>query len=680
MNFLASNYDIKEFKRDLTILSTTPDEVYRTALERIKMQDERSHNLAIKVITWLTFSERDLKTDELAHAIAISNSVDSIRARQASLPTRSETSRIDALTSPCVGLVVVDKESHTVRLAHSTAEEYLRREESIFQHAQSKLTETCLICLTSMPLTLSNSTTLPTDELDKYCERYPFLRYATDHWGDHLSNGKQGRDYKLAWEFLSNKRKLNAMIHFMDRFRLHHEKDVSGLHLAVYFGLTKLIKKAMKHTQHIAIDAKTLQGRTPLHWAVRYGQEGLLQFLVGKGADPDIFDEHGKTALHMAISDGDTASVKVLLSSPKSIDLQHEDVEGWTPLRLAAKNGRLKMVKILLQGGAEVDAHDRDGWTALRWAASKGHKMIAQLLLDKGASPSSPSIDNGGLPDAAGNHSWTMLGWAAQKGQEDFVRLLAKKRVDLNVTDGDGCTPLRQAVKYGRTMTAWLLIQAHADVNKPDKKGFTVLHEAVSSNKDSILFLLLENGANVNAKTKLGVTPLHMAAAQGNISVLWLLLQKKADWDQRDSNRRTALHWATAEGQVNAIHFLTWRDHSIIPAKDDEKRTALHVAASQGNTLVVDVLLNSEADIDSQDMQGQTPLHVAVYQEHEEVVACLIRSGANVKIRDRKKRTAADLAASSRKESVIQAFHQTDDRNRALDPSARVWKSSPSRP
>ncbi|KAF2228719.1 hypothetical protein EV356DRAFT_457193, partial [Viridothelium virens] len=245
MGCLAPNYDIQRFKKDLTDLSETPDQVYRDALERIKLQDERSRTLALNVLTWLAFAERALKADELAHAIAISNSIDSIRAQKASLPTSSEIPNIDTLTSSCVGLVLIDK-YETVHLAHSTAEEYFRCEDSIVQHAQSILAETCLVCLNCIPLPVSNSPTLPPNEFSEYCKKYPLLNYATEQWGVHLSSVKQGHVYKLAWKFLSNERKLNKVIQFMDRLRIGHESDISGLHLAVYFGLVELVKKAMK--------------------------------------------------------------------------------------------------------------------------------------------------------------------------------------------------------------------------------------------------------------------------------------------------------------------------------------------------------------------------------------------------------------------------------------------------
>jgi ankyrin repeat protein len=66
-------------------------------------------------------------------------------------------------------------------------------------------------------------------------------------------------------------------------------------------------------------------------------------------------------------------------------DEANENVEGRTPLMLAAFRGDTAGVIRLLEGGADVNARDRDGDTALMFAACKGHGLVAALLLQYGA-------------------------------------------------------------------------------------------------------------------------------------------------------------------------------------------------------------------------------------------------------------------------------------------------------
>jgi ankyrin repeat protein len=66
-------------------------------------------------------------------------------------------------------------------------------------------------------------------------------------------------------------------------------------------------------------------------------------------------------------------------------DEANDNVEGRTPLMLAAFRGDAAGVMRLLEGGADVNARDRDGDTALMFAAYKGHGLVAALLLQYGA-------------------------------------------------------------------------------------------------------------------------------------------------------------------------------------------------------------------------------------------------------------------------------------------------------
>ena len=59
--------------------------------------------------------------------------------------------------------------------------------------------------------------------------------------------------------------------------------------------------------------------------------------------------------------------------------------DGWTPLHLAAGNGHLEVVKLLLEKSADVTVANNGGWTPLNSAASNGHNEMVKLLLEKGA-------------------------------------------------------------------------------------------------------------------------------------------------------------------------------------------------------------------------------------------------------------------------------------------------------
>jgi len=83
-------------------------------------------------------------------------------------------------------------------------------------------------------------------------------------------------------------------------------------------------------------------------------------------------------SLFDAVEAGDLARVQVLLDS--GTDPNPFDVEGRTPLMVAAQSGREDLVQCLLAGGADPSLTDRIGETALGKAAAHGHARIAALL------------------------------------------------------------------------------------------------------------------------------------------------------------------------------------------------------------------------------------------------------------------------------------------------------------
>ena len=99
--------------------------------------------------------------------------------------------------------------------------------------------------------------------------------------------------------------------------------------------------------------------------------------------DAGLRDSSGRTVLHRAAQDGHENAVKAILASTaNSQDLLNlaETVNGWTPLFIACVHGRLPIVKLLLEAGAEQRLCDLAGWTEKECAVFRGHMKVAELL------------------------------------------------------------------------------------------------------------------------------------------------------------------------------------------------------------------------------------------------------------------------------------------------------------
>ena len=105
------------------------------------------------------------------------------------------------------------------------------------------------------------------------------------------------------------------------------------------------------------------------------------QRLLLEGVDPNVRDEWGRTALSLAAGQGHVEMVRVLLAGGAWVD-PHEDYDTYeTPLMVAAENGHLEIVKLLVEAGANPFYHVGVAQrTAESYARSNGHSDIVAYL------------------------------------------------------------------------------------------------------------------------------------------------------------------------------------------------------------------------------------------------------------------------------------------------------------
>ncbi len=130
--------------------------------------------------------------------------------------------------------------------------------------------------------------------------------------------------------------------------------------------------------------------------------------------------------------------------------------------------------------------------------------------------------------------------------------------------------------------------------------------------------------------------------------------------NMNDRNGLTAMHYASSYGHKNIIEILL-DSGANIHAYDAKKATPLHSAASGGYSDITRLLLDRGAVIDEKDEHGWTPFHKAARNGHVSVVRELLESGADINAQGPKGRTALHTAAFDNKEDIVSLLLAADE-------------------
>jgi ankyrin repeat protein len=261
-----------------------------------------------------------------------------------------------------------------------------------------------------------------------------------------------------------------------------------------------------------------LQVNNLLFEASRKGCVGTLDALFNAGASRLARDRAGNTALSIAAKMGRLPVVKALLDSAAPGDaaqLDRANAEGSTPLIEAASAGRGEVVKWLIGVGADVGVVNKRGETALSAAAFNADAELASLLLAHKARPDTVDVTGKGV-----------MVYAAARGAAPIVAMLLDAGVDPNA-------------RYRADLTALMWAAGHPDITRADAALRTVE-------------LLLSRGAKVGLVDDRGRDALMIAAGLGHGAIAQALLDAGADRTLRDKTGKSAIDLATAP-EVKAV-------------------------------------------------------------------------------------------------------------------------------
>ena len=164
-------------------------------------------------------------------------------------------------------------------------------------------------------------------------------------------------------------------------------------------GKTKEVKKAIQLDAQKRFHARRkfrANGETALHVCAEFGRVELFKWMAAEYAgDIQGVNDAGETPLMIAAREGKLAIVKMYVEDYQGqFDMELKMKDGWTALHYASMNGYAPVIEYLLtEGHADVNATDRLFKTCLHWAARFNNVKVAHLLLEASAKPDMTDIE-----------------------------------------------------------------------------------------------------------------------------------------------------------------------------------------------------------------------------------------------------------------------------------------------
>jgi ankyrin repeat protein len=283
--------------------------------------------------------------------------------------------------------------------------------------------------------------------------------------------------------------------------------------------------------------------------AASKGLETEVERLILRGAEIDAESIEGATPLIFAISGIKPKAVEILLSynaNPNKLTVNKE-----TPLIIALR-------KLM-----DVESKGSNTLTAMY---TEGCLQIAESLIRYGADI-----------DFQDNRGVTALNYASAYGSMSFVDLLLYYRADINKKDLAGTTPLMSAIWAGNANVADLLIQNGANLEARDNDGFSPFLIAAQNGDTLMLHYLIKEGVDMYEKCREGWDALSLCIKYDHRDAIAMLIKAGNKWSDPDMNALNHYNVAAKYGRSKVIELL---ESSNFPNTYKAKISQMEVALS----------------------------------------------------------------------------------------------------
>ena len=367
----------------------------------------------------------------------------------------------------------------------------------------------------------------------------------------------------------------------------------------------------------------------------------IINHLIDYGADPNISDPSGETALWHAAAAGMVDICRFLLENNADPDFTPSNTA--PPLVKAAMDGHLDIAKLLVEKGAHIEKTEMPGYGWLRtpcvslqrvstqcmsWytdflflvniATAYHEDEIVRYLITKGANVNSPDSDG-----------WTPIWIAARDGRTELLRMLAEAGANVDTACGENqFTPLHVSACYSDITR--VLLEYGADINIAAEESGTALDYAIKSNYPKTVKMILEvskKKPDLTLESTQRAT--RNAVSRGYLDVVTMLLEAGANVNIVDDDNTSLLSYAMTLDKADIVRsLLEYRPD--LSLRDGNDKTALHYIGLKTPVASVRLVVNAGGKLDAFDKSRHTPLIHSIWLENQEVFEYLLAKEINL--------------------------------------------------
>lgn len=348
----------------------------------------------------------------------------------------------------------------------------------------------------------------------------------------------------------------------------------------------------------------------------------------------------------------------------------------------------IKVLKMLLDSGVDIDARGDDGRTALWLAVEFEMELVVQFLLLQGSDVE--------VTDIHGDNLALLMVRILQSFSSyiipEFCYDSLNKGIDVDAMNKSGQTAFRLAIEQESVNIAKLLALQSSEINYVNSTGKNLAHIMIDQEDFDVehLLILFKKGLRLDVFDNSGRTPMHFAASKTFVpKSMYFMVNEMQDINHRDNYGNTLLHYAARfPSSVDFFTMLVRKGASIhqkgrydlypvqiavlyqnLPLLRmlSDCQVQFDVRTSTGATLlhlyagsmecqtsvaeaveVIDIILEKGCDIEARlYINGMTPLHVAAEHDTSTIITALLFRGAKVDCKDGLNATPLHVASST---------------------------------